>query len=167
MLSIPAISLLPESYVDALLVGRVWRTGAINGPCVVVVRQGEVIDITRLAMTVSDLFEREDLLPFLRTVDGESLGNVHTLLQNATNNIPESNLKLLAPCDLQAIKACGVTFAVSLLERVIEEQAGGDAAQASGFDRFSPAGGSAFGLRVRLVLFCESVALSIRVGQRR
>lgn len=130
MLSIPAISLLPQSYVDALLIGRVWRTGAINGPCVVVVRQGEVIDITRLAITVSDLFEREDLLHFLRTVDGESLGNVHTLLQNATNNIPESNLKLLAPCDLQAIKACGVTFAVSLLERVIEEQAGGDAAQA-------------------------------------
>jgi len=38
--------------------------------------------------------------------------------------------RLLAPCDVQAIKACGVTFAVSLLERVIEEQAGGDPSKA-------------------------------------
>jgi hypothetical protein len=37
---------------------------------------------------------------------------------------------LLAPIDLQAVKAAGVTFATSLLERVVEEQAKGDPAKA-------------------------------------
>jgi fumarylacetoacetate (FAA) hydrolase family protein len=37
---------------------------------------------------------------------------------------------LLAPIDLQAIKAAGVTFVVSMLERVIEEQARGEASRA-------------------------------------
>jgi fumarylacetoacetate (FAA) hydrolase family protein len=37
---------------------------------------------------------------------------------------------LLAPCDLAAIKAAGVTFADSLVERVIEERAKGDAGAA-------------------------------------
>jgi fumarylacetoacetate (FAA) hydrolase family protein len=105
---------LPDDHEDASLIGRVWN----DGPCVVVVRHGAVIDITAHAPTVSDLLERPDLLQLVRTAAGPSLGNVATLT-------------LLAPCDLQAIKACGVTFAVSLLERVIEEQAGGDATRAA------------------------------------
>ena len=39
---------------------------------------------------------------------------------------------LLAPVDLQAVKAAGVTFAISMLERVIEERARGDIAAAAG-----------------------------------
>jgi fumarylacetoacetate (FAA) hydrolase family protein len=110
---------LPADLPDALLVGRIWRNAPIDGPSVVVVRAGQVYDITASAPTTSDLFERVDLLEFARHVEGEALGPVE--------NIGHA---LLAPCDLQAIKACGVTFAVSLLERVIEEQAAGDATQA-------------------------------------
>jgi fumarylacetoacetate (FAA) hydrolase family protein len=110
---------VPADLPDALLVGRIWRTAPIDGPSVVVVRAGQVYDITASTPTTSDLFERVDLLAFARHVEGEALGPVE--------NIGHA---LLAPCDLQAIKACGVTFAVSLLERVIEEQAAGDATQA-------------------------------------
>jgi len=110
---------VPADLPDALLVGRIWRNAPIDGPSVVVVRAGQVYDITASAPTTSDLFERVDLLEFARHVEGEALGPVENIGQ-----------ALLAPCDLQAIKACGVTFAVSLLERVIEEQAAGDATQA-------------------------------------
>jgi fumarylacetoacetate (FAA) hydrolase family protein len=110
---------VPADLPDALLVGRIWRNVPIDGPSVVVVRAGQVYDITASAPTTSDLFERVDLLEFARHVEGEALGPVENIGQ-----------ALLAPCDLQAIKACGVTFAVSLLERVIEEQAAGDATQA-------------------------------------
>lgn len=112
---------LPHDLDDALLVGRIWRGGAIAGPSVIVVRGGNVVDITAHASTVAGLFERPDLLEIAREAEGESLGRVEALMTE----------KLLAPCDLQAIKACGVTFAVSLLERVIEEQAGGDATRAA------------------------------------
>jgi fumarylacetoacetate (FAA) hydrolase family protein len=117
---------LPEDLDDALLVGRVWRSESANcavaGPAVVAVRRGRLIDITSHAATVAELFEREDLLAIVRSSAGEDLGDVRELGQGG--------LRLLAPCDLQAVKACGVTFAVSLLERVIEEQAKGDPGRA-------------------------------------
>jgi fumarylacetoacetate (FAA) hydrolase family protein len=117
--------MLPADVERALLVGRVWREGA--GPAVVAVRGGEVFDITRHAATVSDLLERADLIELASQAPGESLGMAQELAGNATGRV-----RLLAPCDLQAIKACGVTFAVSLLERVIEERAKGDPARAAG-----------------------------------
>ena len=134
-----AASVLPADLNDALLVGRVWRAGAVNGPCVVVVRGGEVFDITKAVPTVADLLERFDAAKFARHASGESLGSVLALIeQQLALPIPSSgassspaSIRLLAPCDLQAIKACGVTFAVSLLERVIEEQAAGDASRAN------------------------------------
>jgi len=119
-------AILPADLERALLVGRVWRENV--GPAVVVVRQGEMYDITRHAPTVSALFEREDLQTILAQASGEALGPV-TALANAAG--AGEGLRLLAPCDLQAIKACGVTFAVSLLERVIEERAKGDPARAA------------------------------------
>jgi fumarylacetoacetate (FAA) hydrolase family protein len=64
-------------------------------------------------------------------VQGEPLGPLQRLMDSALAVHPDAEVpQMLAPCDLQAIKACGVTFAVSLLERVIEEQAGGDKARA-------------------------------------
>ncbi|MBY0238964.1 MAG: fumarylacetoacetate hydrolase family protein [Burkholderiaceae bacterium] len=123
-----AADYLPADLERALLVGRVWRDNV--GPCVVLVRAGQVFDITAHCATVSDLLERDDLLAFARSVPGQALGDAAALIA-ASLAPPEGNaVRLLAPCDLQAIKACGVTFAVSLLERVIEEQAGGDAARA-------------------------------------
>lgn len=104
-------------------VGRVWRLGL--GPCLVSVRQGHVFDITSAETpTMRDLCERDDAAKHAQS-GGEDLGEVETILlgQNAA-------VQMLAPIDLQAVKAAGVTFAVSMLERVIEEKARGDAALA-------------------------------------
>lgn len=132
MQPISAVSLLPVDLSDALLIGRVWRCGHINGPSVVVVRQGEVFDISAAAHTVADLLDREDVLDIARHAKGESLGSVLTLIDDSLHAQSRQNApRLLAPCDVQAIKACGVTFAVSMLERVIEEQAAGDATRAN------------------------------------
>ncbi|PHV20130.1 fumarylacetoacetate hydrolase [Janthinobacterium sp. BJB446] len=125
MQPISPASLLPADLAQALLIGRIWR----DGPCVVAVRGGEVVDITQTVATVAELFERSDALDIARHAPGIALGSVQALLEQALA-APAGEL-LLAPCDLQAVKACGVTFAVSLLERVIEEQAGGDAARAA------------------------------------
>jgi len=142
---------LPHDVDRALLIGRVWRkTPQGEGPSVVVVRDGEVFDITASVPTTADLFDKEDVPHFARTAAGESLGRVDALIEaslqdwqsapnagrkdgggsNSNDEHRAASVPLLAPCDLQAIKACGVTFAVSLIERVIEEQAGGDPAKA-------------------------------------
>jgi len=124
-------SFLPGDLNDALLVGRVWRkTEQHEGPCVVVVRGGEVFDITATVPTSADLFERDDAAQFARSAPGVSLGPVAQLIDANLPGASAPAVRLLAPCDVQAIKACGVTFAVSLIERVIEEQAGGDPAKA-------------------------------------
>ncbi|HTH74028.1 MAG TPA: fumarylacetoacetate hydrolase, partial [Trinickia sp.] len=120
-------SCLPSDLDRALLIGRIWRRAPIDGPSVVVVRNGEVFDITASAPTTSDLFDRDDVAAFARSAPGEALGPVQAVLGQGAN----VEASLLAPCDVQAIKACGVTFAVSLLERVIEEQAGGDPGRAA------------------------------------
>jgi len=120
---------LPEDLDRALLIGRVWRkTDRYEGPGVVAVRNGEVFDITSTVPTTADLFERDDAVEIARNAQGERLGTAAELI--AASLDASSTLKLLAPCDVQPIKACGVTFAVSLIERVIEEQAGGDPAKA-------------------------------------
>ncbi|WP_201446548.1 fumarylacetoacetate hydrolase family protein [Burkholderia gladioli] len=124
-------ALLPADLDDALLVGRVWRkTAAFEGPSVVVVRGGELFDITAAAPTTADLFDQADPAGFARQAEGESLGSARELLAAQLDGGASPALRLLAPCDVQAIKACGVTFAVSLVERVIEEQAAGDASRA-------------------------------------
>ncbi|WP_133646166.1 fumarylacetoacetate hydrolase family protein [Paraburkholderia flava] len=126
---------LPADLDDALLIGRVWRPAPADGPAVIVVRHGEAFDITHVAPTTADLFDRPDAVEVARHAPGESLGPADALLHAALDAatpaaVPSRAPRLLAPCDVQAIKACGVTFAVSLLERVIEEHAGGDAAKA-------------------------------------
>jgi fumarylacetoacetate (FAA) hydrolase family protein len=120
---------LPSDLDDALLIGRVWRPAPIDGPSVVVVRRGEVFDITPTVATTADLFDRDDAVEIARHAPGESLGPVDALIRASLDSSTHAT-RLLAPCDVQAIKACGVTFAVSLLERVIEEHAGGDASKA-------------------------------------
>lgn len=124
------VALLPSDLDQALLVGRVWRPAPIDGPSVVVVRAGRVIDITAVAPTVADLLDRPDRLAVARTAQGEDLGEAGALVERSLAGPGQDELRLLAPCDLQPVKAAGVTFAVSLLERLIEEQAGGDASRA-------------------------------------
>ncbi len=124
---------LPDDLADALLVGRVWRPAPVDGPSVVVLRNGEVFDVTRFTPTVADLLDRPDAVELARSAPGEPLGPAVALLEHSLAEHPDGGPlpRVLAPCDVQAIKACGVTFAVSLLERVVEEQARGDAARAA------------------------------------
>jgi fumarylacetoacetate (FAA) hydrolase family protein len=110
------------------LIGRVWDPSA-SGPLVVTVRAGRVLDITsREAPLVRDICEMEDPAGYVRAAAGRDLGPVEELL--ATPAGDPNVLHILAPCDLQAVKACGVTFAGSMVERVIEERAAGDPAKA-------------------------------------
>jgi fumarylacetoacetate (FAA) hydrolase family protein len=121
---------LPPDAADACLVGRVWRPD-VGGPSVVRLDGQDVLDITRTFPTMSHLCEMADPAAAARSVKGEFLGRFADLL---ANTVPErcnrSKPYLLAPSDLQAIKAAGVTFAISMLERVIEEKARGNPAAA-------------------------------------
>ena len=110
--------ILPEDGTAGTLVGRVWREGAKAGPSIVVVRSDGVFDITPAAVTMADLCNAPDAVALARS-KGERIGSLAEIAPS-----------LLAPIDLQAIKAAGVTFAVSLLERLIEEHAKGDPARA-------------------------------------
>jgi fumarylacetoacetate (FAA) hydrolase family protein len=123
-------SCLPSDLGRATLVGRAWVYTQVPGPTVVAVRQGELFDIGRSAPTMADLLAGADALELARHAPGHSLGSAQAWLARSLN-AGAGDERLLAPCDLQAVKACGVTFAVSLLERVLEEQANGDPAKAA------------------------------------
>lgn len=113
-------------------VGRVWRPGPTGGPAVVVVRPEGVFDVSRHVATVSALLDLADPVGFLRDLPLDiRLGDIDALLANSDPACRDATRPwLLTPIDLQAIKAAGVTFAASLLERVVEEQAQGDPARA-------------------------------------
>ncbi len=109
---------------DGTFVGRMWRPEAA-GPSVVTVRDGVVVDITSPeAPLVSDICELDDPAAYVRAAAGTALGPLAAIAANRPGDL--SRPHLLAPCDLQAVKACGVTFASSMVERVIEEKAAGD-----------------------------------------
>lgn len=114
---------------EATFVGRVWRPGI--GPCLVVLRGNTVIDITsKDAPTMRDLLERDDLIAFVRAAEGEAIGSLSDIKSGSIEGAGEDVLHFLPPTDLQAVKASGVTFAESMVERVIEEQAAGNADRA-------------------------------------
>jgi fumarylacetoacetate (FAA) hydrolase family protein len=114
MLDIPLSQCLPQDAASALLVGRLWREDA-NGPSVIKIDKGRAIDISKRFPTMRDLCEEDDPAAAARAASGDDLGAIE-----------EFRRKLLAPIDLQAVKAAGVTFAISMLERVIEERARGN-----------------------------------------
>jgi fumarylacetoacetate (FAA) hydrolase family protein len=125
------LAALPEDAAAATLAGRVWRPDR-NGPSVVAIRDGGVFDISAISPTMRDLCECSDPAARVRSIEGEPLGPVADLLANTPPQTRDrSRPWLLAPIDLQAIKAAGVTFAISMLERVIEERARGDLSAAA------------------------------------
>jgi fumarylacetoacetate (FAA) hydrolase family protein len=112
--------MLPQSNhaPDATWVGRVWH--ADLGPCIVTLRGDDIVDLTsRDTPTMTALLERDDLVSYVRSTKGAVLGQL--------SDLGQGTLTLLSPADMQAIKASGVTFAQSMVERVIEERAAGDA----------------------------------------
>lgn len=127
----PAESALPMDGYEGALVGRVWLPD-VSGPAVVAIRADGVFDITRTFPTMSDLCEMGDPAAALKDVPGEAIGSLDALLANTPPDARDSSKPwLLAPIDLHAVKAAGVTFAVSMLERVIEERARGNPAAAA------------------------------------
>jgi fumarylacetoacetate (FAA) hydrolase family protein len=118
---------IPFDPADAL--GSDWRSGRWlgridrgEGPCPVLIVDGQVHDMAQVAPTIADLvaigrFEHEE---------GEPIGALDEIGLSV-----DGPVKLLSPIDLQCVKAAGVTFAVSAMERVIEERARGDAGAAA------------------------------------
>ena len=124
-----AEDVLPTDGYSGALVGRVWLGGPIAGPRTVAVREDGLFDLSALAPTLSDLFDLADPAAAVAAHGGERLCTLETAF--AASEAGDADHRLLAPCDLQALKAAGVTFAASLVERVIEERAKGDPAAAA------------------------------------
>lgn len=120
-----------RQYPDGVLLGRA-RVPGHDHPRVVTVRDGTVFDITAKGFaTVRDIAESGRAADYVQSAPGVAIGNADAILANSIAATQDaSQPSLLSPIDLQAIKASGVTFVVSLLERVIEEQARGDKARA-------------------------------------
>lgn len=122
---------LPTDAAAATLVGRAWLPGRAGGPCVVALRGRELVDLTGHVPTMAGLLGRPSRVEIARTATGPSLGRFDEWLASTCEHGPDiAHRHLLAPCDLQVVKAAGVTFVASMLERVIEEQARGDSSRA-------------------------------------
>jgi fumarylacetoacetate (FAA) hydrolase family protein len=120
---------LPADADAALLIGRVHVAG--TGPVLVQVRPDGIYELSQLAATCSELLELPDVASAVRDHRGDRLAATHDVLSNSAFDTRHGAKPwFVAPCDLQAIKAAGVTFVASMLERVIEEQARGDASRA-------------------------------------
>ncbi|MET8030111.1 fumarylacetoacetate hydrolase family protein [Streptomyces avermitilis] len=155
---------LPEDEADAILVGRVWDPH-YEGPRVVTVRDGELLDLTDEFPTVADLMEDSAPGQAVATAYGPPRWSLEDVLGAPVGDphLPH----LLAPIDLQVVKACGVTFAESLIERVIEERCGGDPTRAAAVRRLvldtlggsitAVTPGSAEASRVKEVLTAQSM----------
>lgn len=124
---------LPEDAERAILVGRAWVPGDHPGPSPVIIRGADVVDISDTFPTMSELLNTESIESKMDDLNGTKIGVIDSLLENSVwHSQDKKHPYLLAPVDLQAVKACGVTFAQSMLERVIEERAKGDPSAAQG-----------------------------------
>lgn len=123
---------LPRERARACLVGRVWRPDAM-GPSIVAVQGDDLVDITAAAPTMRDLLEVADPATWVRELvaGAAPFASLDAVLANTPEDVRATDQAwLLAPIDLQAVKAAGVTFPRSMVERVIEEQAQGAAEKA-------------------------------------
>lgn len=163
---------LPSDWRDARLLGRLQLP---DGPTPVLVRDGRVFDISAFAATSADAAADPDLL----TATGVDLGALEDFdFAVCWDDASAAKAKLLSPLDLQCVKASGVTFAVSAVERVIEERARGDADRANeirsqlaervGADLSSVKPGSDAAVRLKDVLIADglwSQYLEVAIGK--
>ncbi|MEV2238053.1 fumarylacetoacetate hydrolase family protein [Micromonospora sp. NPDC049891] len=162
-----AVEALPDDAEDSVLIGRIWDP-SVDGPSPVTVRDGEVIDVSHQFPTVRDICELPDPAAAVAGLDGPRVGSLGELLANTdAASRDRSRPWLLAPVDLQALKAAGVTFPVSMIERVIEERARGDLTLAAdirrrmladiGADLHSLVPGSTEAERLKAALIAEGI----------
>ena len=122
---------LPNDHEDATLVGRIWMArddSSLSGPCIVTVCNDNIYDLTSCTPTCAQLMAASNRIEIIeKAQEDPPLCSLDTLIKNSNSGNVEPTLSyLLSPIDLQCIKAAGVTFANSLIERIIEERAGGD-----------------------------------------
>jgi fumarylacetoacetate (FAA) hydrolase family protein len=132
-MNLSATHVLPDDASSATLIGRAFIPGPIGGPSPVCVREGQVLDLSHLAPTCSQLLNLEHAARAIERALPRAavVGSVEELIANsAADKRSVRKAYLLSPADLQAVRACGVTFVSSMLERVIEEHAKGDPDQA-------------------------------------
>lgn len=121
-----AAALLPADGYAGTLAGRAW-VPAVGGPSVVAIREDGVVDVSSTFPTMRALTETADPAAALAAASGEMLGSLDELVANTPPESREQSRPwLLSPIDLHVVKAAGVTFPISMLERVIEERARGD-----------------------------------------
>ncbi len=161
----PIVDVLPEDADRAVLVARIADPERA-APVVAVLRGDVLVDVSSVAPTVSELLDLADVPARLARADATRSWRVADVLDASLERDP-SRPRLLAPIDLQVIKACGVTFVDSLVERVIEERAGGDrraaaairervgAAIGRGLDGVRP--GSSEAMRLKEALIAEGL----------
>lgn len=124
--SVTVLEALPRDWRQATLLGRLLTS---EGPTPVLIRRARVLDVSAFAPTTSEFAARwrgETELPGKDLGELEAMALAPAWQQGNERRFP----RLLSPVDLQCLKACGVTFAVSALERLIEERARGDAVAA-------------------------------------
>lgn len=166
MKALNAASVLPEDGTTGTLVGRVWLPSA-SGPSVVAIRAEGVFDVTPSFPTVSALAEVANPAAAVREAAGSRIGTLDDIVANTMPDTRDpAKPWLLAPLDLQVLKAAGVTFVVSMLERVIEERARGNPASAAairqeverlvGDDLSKLKPGSADAMKLKEVLISQS-----------
>ncbi len=134
-MNLAATHILPADADRATLVGRAWVPGPLPGPSPVVIHAGQAYDLSLVRPTIAELINVEDPVATVRAAlasgRAQPIGAVASMLSNSGADARNPDRPyFLSPCDLQALRACGVTFVASMLERVIEEHAKGDPAQA-------------------------------------
>jgi fumarylacetoacetate (FAA) hydrolase family protein len=126
-MNLTADTILPEDAARATLIGRAHVPGSPGGPSPVLIDTEQVYDLSSIAPTCAELLSRADVVNAVKASRAKLIGKVADVLANSdAGKRDPQQAYFLAPCDLQTVKACGVTFVSSMLERVIEEQAKGD-----------------------------------------
>jgi fumarylacetoacetate (FAA) hydrolase family protein len=139
-MKISSSSVLPQDSEVATLVGRAWLPGRSGGPTPVALREGSLYDLSRVTATSSSLLNAANPLRLVRDAIARGwakpVADVDAAIENSQYDRRDpTGAYILAPCDLQAVRACGVTFVSSMVERVIEEFSKGDATKADSIRR--------------------------------